>query len=114
LEIRAFRQLAQPLQSEWHDPPRVATHIREGDFTMKSIVIVSAIALTTLATPALAQPEGTFGRAKVSYDARTDSYCFREAPAGSLVPRTDCRSKAEWAQAGLTISHKATVQMAQR
>ncbi|MCC4251512.1 MAG: hypothetical protein VX205_02255 [Pseudomonadota bacterium] len=81
---------------------------------MKSIVIVSAIALTALATPALAQPEGTFGRAKVSYDARTDSYCFREAPAGSLVPRTDCRSKAEWAQAGLTISHKATVQMAQR
>ena len=67
-----------------------------------------------IATPALAQPEGTFGRAKVSYDARTDSYCFREAPAGSLVPRTDCRSKAKWALAGLTISHKTTVQMAQR
>ncbi|EQB12760.1 hypothetical protein [Sphingobium lactosutens] len=80
---------------------------------MKTIIIAT-VAAAFVATPALAQPEGTFGRAKVSYDEQSDTYCFRETPAGSMVPRTECRTKAEWAQAGLTISRKPSMQLAQR
>ncbi|ETI63827.1 hypothetical protein C100_10480 [Sphingobium sp. C100] len=81
---------------------------------MKTIAIIAAAAIAAVATPAFAQPEGTFGRAKVSFDETTDSYCFREVPAGSLVPRTDCRTKGEWADAGLKITRKPAVQLAQR
>ena len=38
----------------------------------------------------------------------------RKTPAGSMVPRTECRTKAEWADAGLTISRKSSMQLAQR
>lgn len=82
---------------------------------MKTIAIIAAaVAMTAAATPAFAKPEGTFGSAKVTYDAKSNSYCFKEVPTGSLIARSDCRTKAEWAQAGLTIAHKPVVQLAQR
>ncbi len=82
---------------------------------MKTIAIIAAAAaMTVAATPAFAQPVGKFGNAKVSYEEKTDRYCFREAQSGTLVPRVDCRSKQDWAEAGLTISRKPAVQLAQR
>ncbi|WP_298400315.1 hypothetical protein [Sphingobium sp.] len=78
-------------------------------------VIAAAVTVSATATPAFAQPEGRFGAAKVTYDQKTDRYCFREPVAGSLIPATRCRSKADWAEQGLTITRtKAPVQLAQR
>ncbi|WP_278394049.1 hypothetical protein [Sphingobium yanoikuyae] len=82
---------------------------------MKTIAIIAAAAaMTVAASPAFAQPEGKFGNAKVSYEEKTDRYCFREVQPSTLVPRVDCRSKQDWADAGLTISRKPAVQLAQR
>lgn len=87
---------------------------------MKTIAFAAAIVAATLAvsataTPAFAQAEGRFGAAKVTYDASSDRYCFRETLTGSIIPVTQCRSKSEWAQDGLTISHsKPVVQLARR
>lgn len=87
---------------------------------MKTIAFIAAVAVATVAvsaasTPAFAkQPHGSFGAAKVSYDSKTDRYCFRETVTGSRIPVTQCRSRSQWAQAGLTITRKAAVQLAQR
>lgn len=82
---------------------------------MKSIaIVVIAAVMTTAAAPAFARAEGSFGRAKVTFNEKTNTYCFKEEQAGSLVPRVDCRTKAEWSDAGLTITHKPAVQLAQR
>jgi len=88
--------------------------------TMKTIafaaaIVAATVAVSAAATPAFAQPEGRFGGAKVTYDASTDRYCFRETLTGSIIPVTQCRSKSEWAQDGLAISHNApVVQLARR
>ena len=82
---------------------------------MKTIAIIATCLLYTSPTaPAFAQPEGKFGNAKVRYEEKTDRYCFREVQPSTLVPRVDCRSKQDWADAGLTISRKPAVQLAQR
>ncbi len=83
---------------------------------MKTIVIIAAAAaaMTVAAAPAFAQPAGKFGNATVRYEEKTDRYCFREVQPGTLVPRVDCRSKQDWADAGLAISRKPAVQLAQR
>jgi len=82
---------------------------------MKTIAIIAAATVMTVAAaPAFAQPEGKFGNAKVSYEEKTDRYCFREVQPSTLVPRVDCRSKQDWADAGLTISRKPVVRLAQR
>ncbi|QJR01845.1 hypothetical protein HH800_06300 [Sphingobium yanoikuyae] len=80
---------------------------------MKTIAIIAAAAaMTVAATPAFAQPVGKFGN--VSYEEKTDRYCFREVQPSTLVPRVDCRSRQDWADAGLTISRKSAVQLARR
>ena len=87
---------------------------------MKTIAFVAAVAAATVAvsaasTPAFAQQaQGSFGAAKVSYDSKTNRYCFKQMVTGSLIPVTQCRSRSEWSQAGLTITHKPAVQLAQR
>lgn len=86
---------------------------------MKTIAFIAAIAVATVTTsaasaPAFAQAHGSAGAVKVRYDAKTDRYCVRQPLVGSLAPSVQCRSKAAWAQAGLTISHKSPVQFAQR
>ncbi|KQN07486.1 hypothetical protein ASE85_17950 [Sphingobium sp. Leaf26] len=78
-------------------------------------IVAATVAVSASATPAFAQPEGRYGSAKVTYDASTDRYCFRETMTGSIIPVTQCRSKSEWAQNGLTINHsKSAVQLARR
>ncbi|WP_311267591.1 hypothetical protein [Sphingobium sp. WCS2017Hpa-17] len=86
---------------------------------MKTIAFAAAVVAATLAvsaaaTPAFAQPQGRFGDTKVTYHAKTDRYCFREIRNGSRAPLVQCRTKAEWAQNGLTISRVSPVQLAQR
>lgn len=86
---------------------------------MKTIAFVAALAVATLtvsaaATPAFAAPQGAFQGAKVTYDQKTDRFCFRETITGSRIPVTQCQTKAEWAQNGLTIRIAPAVQLAQR
>ncbi len=82
---------------------------------MKTATIVAiAAALTSIAAPAFAQPEGTFGKAKVTFDQKTNKYCLKEVPPSAIVPAISCRTVEDWAQAGLTISHKPAVQLARR
>ena len=78
-------------------------------------ILAATVAVSAAATPAFAKAQGSFGAAKVTYDAKTDRYCFRETVTGSLIPVTQCRSKSEWAQNGLSISHsQPVVQLARR
>ncbi|MFZ2998600.1 hypothetical protein [Sphingobium sp.] len=77
-------------------------------------VIAATVAVSAAATPAFAQSHGSFGKAHVTYNQKTDRYCFRETVPSSLVPVVQCRSKDEWARNGLTITHKTSVQLAQR
>lgn len=77
-------------------------------------IVAGTVAVSAAATPAFAQPQGRFGDAKVTYQAKTDRYCFRETRSGSRAPLVQCRTKADWAQNGLTISHVSSVQLAQR
>jgi opacity protein-like surface antigen len=100
-----------------HD--RLSTRYSGKEIAMKTIAFIAAIAVATAAVsaasaPAFAQAQGRFGGSKVTYDATTSRYCFKQGVTGSLIPVTQCRSKAEWAQAGLTISHKSAVQFARR
>lgn len=77
-------------------------------------IIVLAAALGMVATPAFAAPQGRFGDATVTLDAKTGKYCFSQPITGSRIPVRQCRTKAEWAQAGLTITHQAKIQLARK
>jgi hypothetical protein len=77
-------------------------------------IIAIAAAMTTIATPAFAQPEGRFGSAKITYNEKTNKYCLREARPNSPIPAVTCRTADAWADAGLTITRKASTQLAQR
>lgn len=80
-----------------------------------AIAIVAIVAgMTSLAAPASAQVQGSFGNAKVTYNAKTEKYCFRETRPSSLVPSIQCRTASEWADLGLTITRKPATQFAQR
>lgn len=88
---------------------------------MKTIAFAAAIAaaaitVTAAAGPAVAQTpaKGSFQGAKVSYKVETNEYCFKGLDANAVIQRTDCRSKEEWAENGLQISHKRTVEFARR
>lgn len=77
-------------------------------------ILAATVAVSAAATPAFAQAQGSFGKAHVTYNQKTNRYCFRETVPSALVPVVQCRSKDEWARNGLTISHKSTMQLAQR
>ncbi|MEC3912880.1 hypothetical protein U5A82_21115 [Sphingobium sp. CR2-8] len=81
---------------------------------LTAAVVAATIAVSATATPAFARAEGRFGSSTVTYNPKTDRYCFRETVTGSKVPAADCRSKNEWALNGLTIEHKTRVQIARR
>lgn len=82
---------------------------------MKIIAVIAiAASISTAATPAFAKAEGSFGREKVSFNEKTNRYCFKYARPDSRIPYNECRTKEDWAQAGLTITHKPAIQLAQR
>lgn len=78
------------------------------------IIIAAAAAIAAVATPAFAQPQGMFGQAKVTFNQKTNQYCLTETVTGSRIPQITCRSTADWASEGLTITRKPAVQLAQR
>jgi len=88
--------------------------------TMKTIafaaaIVAATVAVSAAATPAFAQDQGKIGTAKIRYDAKTDRYCVRDTLPSTIVPMSQCRSKTEWAQNGLTIHHnQSVVQLARR
>lgn len=95
------------------------TDIQGRKITMKTIafaaaVVAATVAISAAATPAFAQSDAGASRVKVHYQENTGRYCVRQDRAGSLVPSIECRNKADWAQQGVTISHQAPVQLAQR
>lgn len=77
-------------------------------------IVAASIAVSAAATPAFAQSEGRFGAVKITYNQNSGRYCVRQPQAGTRVPSIQCRSKSDWAQQGVTITHKAPVQLAQR
>lgn len=77
-------------------------------------VVAATVAISAAATPAFAQSDVGANHVKVHYQENTGRYCVRQDRAGSLTPSIECRNKADWAQQGVTISHKAPVQLAQR
>ena len=82
---------------------------------MKTIAIIAlAAAITTAATPVFAKAPNTASNDKVTFNAKANTYCFKEARADSRIPHVECRTKEDWADAGLTITHKQPVHLAQR
>ena len=86
---------------------------------MKAIVFAAALVAATVAvsaasTPAFAQVQGSFGTMKVTYNAKTNRYCFRETRPSTPVAATQCGSKEMWAREGLTITRTRSVQLARR
>lgn len=78
-------------------------------------IVAATVAVSAAATPAFAQEQGSISAAKVRYDAKTDRYCVQQTLPSTIVPMTQCRSKADWAENGLTINHyKPAVQLARR
>lgn len=81
---------------------------------MKTVIAIVAANVALVSTPAFAQPEGKAGTAKVTYDRESGEYCFSDVVTGSRIAKTDCRSKAEWADAGIQIRHEDKVELARR
>lgn len=94
-------------------------HIQGRTNIMKTIAFTAALVAATItlasaSTPVFAQPKGSFGSTKVTYQAKTGRYCFKDVVTGSRIPVTQCRTQEEWAKAGLTITRKPAVQLARR
>jgi len=67
-------------------------------------LLIAAVALGAT-TPVLAAAESADGTPlKIVYDAKRDKYCVvTPNVTGSLLPQRDCRTKQDWAKAGLQI-----------
>jgi hypothetical protein len=75
---------------------------------MKSVsIIVLAITLGATAAPALAAPSSDGDQQKVTYNAKTNKYCFSGTVTGSRLISRDCRTKEDWAKDGVTIADAA-------
>jgi hypothetical protein len=68
-----------------------------------SAILIAAIALSATA-PAFAAQSGNPDQPRVTYDAKRDRYCISQMITGNYLPVKDCRSKEDWAKAGLTLS----------
>jgi hypothetical protein len=70
-----------------------------------SAILIATVALSATA-PAFAAPRSASDQPTVTYDAKHDKYCVSQTVTGSRVPVKDCRSRQDWAKAGLTFSQK--------
>jgi hypothetical protein len=78
-----------------------------------SAILIATIALGAVAAPAIAaKADGE--KAKVTYDAKRDRYCISQKVTGAYLPVKDCRSKEDWAKAGLVVDQKNDVEIANR
>lgn len=71
-----------------------------------SAILIAAIALGATA-PAFAEQRGTSDKPQITYDKKHDKYCVSQMVTGNYLPVKDCRSKQDWAKAGLVISQEA-------
>jgi hypothetical protein len=80
-----------------------------------SALLIAAVALGA-AAPVLATPRTADGQSlKMSYDAKHDKYCVvNEKVTGSLLPQKECRTKEDWAKAGLQIHDNQGAKLASK
>jgi len=78
-----------------------------------SAILIAALAFGAIAAPAVAAKDDS-EKAKVTYDAKRDRYCISQKVTGAYLPVKDCRSKEEWAKAGLMVGQQAEVKIANR
>jgi len=71
-----------------------------------SAILIAAVALGATA-PAFAAQRDHPDQPKVTYDAKRDRFCISQNITGNYLPVKDCRSKEDWAKAGLTLSKPA-------
>jgi hypothetical protein len=81
---------------------------------MKTAALLIAAAAIGAAAPALAAAKAEDGTPlKVVYDAKHDKYCVRTPDVtGSFLPQKDCRTKEDWAKAGLQIHDQNEAKLA--
>jgi len=68
-----------------------------------SAILIAAAVLGTTA-PAFAAQRGQSDQPTVTYDAKHDKFCVSQMVTGNYLPVKDCRTQAEWAKAGLTVT----------
>lgn len=68
---------------------------------MKTALIAGASAL--LATIAAASPAMAADGVKMSYDAKSDKYCYKDSFTGSRMSKTICRTRAELEAEGIKV-----------
>jgi hypothetical protein len=70
-----------------------------------SAILIAAIALGATA-PVVAAQRGNPDQPTISYDAKHDRYCVSQMITGNYLPVKDCRTKQDWAKAGLTVGQQ--------
>jgi len=70
-----------------------------------SAILIAALTFGAIAAPAIAA-KGDSEKPKVTYDAKRDRYCISQKVTGAYLPVKDCRSKEEWAKAGLVVDQQ--------
>lgn len=71
-----------------------------------SAILIAATALGATA-PAFAEHRGQSDQPTVTYDAKHDRFCVSQMVTGNYLPVKDCRTKQDWAKAGLTVGQQA-------
>ena len=78
-------------------------------------LLITAVALGA-AAPVVAAAQTEDGQPlKITYDAKHDKYCVVTPDVtGSILPGRDCRTKQNWAKAGLHIQDKQDDKLASK
>ncbi len=82
-----------------------------------SLIAVTGVMLAGASIPAYAhkgapQDNKVDETGKVTFDPTTQKYCFNKTVTndamivGSMLPHVECKTQAQWAAAGVTISRK--------
>jgi len=71
-------------------------------------ILIAALTFGAIAAPAIAAKRDS-EKPKVTYDAKRDRYCISQKVTGAYLPVKDCRSKEEWAKAGLMVDQQTEV-----
>lgn len=80
---------------------------------MSAILIATAAMLGTTA-PAFAASHNSDTGFKLTYNAKQDKYCTSQKVTGSRIPVQDCRSKSDWAKAGVVFADQSEPKLASK
>ena len=78
-----------------------------------SPALIIALALGTVAAPAIAAQSDQADRLKVTYDAKHDKYCVSQEITGQMTPQRICKTKDQWARMGAVVGQKPAAKLAQ-